>query len=98
MSLGLDENGLIDNELANALCCDELRVAIVNDLVDDLVDEDEVLANALFIQDAAIVSKDLHHAINDVQDGRWGDVRLACCHEVDAELLREEVVNTVHML
>ena len=73
-------------------------MAIVNNLINDLVDEHEILPNALFIQDAAIVPENLHHTVDDIQDGGWSDVCLACRHEVNAELLREEIVNSIHML
>lgn len=71
---------------------------IVNDLVDDLVDEHEILPNALFVQHAAIVPKNLHHSIDDVKDGRWRHIRLTRSHKVNAKLLSEEVVDPINML
>ena len=98
LGLGLDEHGFIDNELADVLGRHELRVAVVDHLVDDLVDEHKVLANAFFVEHAAIVPEDLHHPVNNVENGGRCHVCLACCHEVDSELLREEIVDSIDVL
>ena len=98
MIFWLDEHGFIDNELADVLCSDELRVAIVDNLVDDLIDQHEVLANALLVQHAAVVPEYLHHSVDNVENGRRRHIRLACRHEVDSELLREEIIDSIDML
>ena len=71
---------------------------IVDNLVNDLVNKHEVLSNGLFVEHAAVVSEDLHHAIDNVQDGRRGHISLACRHKVYSKLLREEVVDTIDVL
>ena len=38
----------------------------INDFIDDLVNKHEVFADAFFIQDAAIVTENFHHSVNDV--------------------------------
>ena len=73
-------------------------MTIVDDLVDYLIDEHEVLPDRFFIQDAAVVSKNLHHAINHVVHNRWGYIVLRSRDKVDAELLCEKVINPVNML
>ena len=73
-------------------------MSVVDHLVDDLVDEHKVLADALLIEHATVVTEDLHHAIDDVQDGAWSNICLTCCNKVDAKLLCKEVIDTVHVL
>ena len=98
MALRLDQNGFIDNELADVFCCDELRMPVVDHLVNDLVDEHKVLSNAFLVEYAAVVAEDLHHAIDDVKNGRGRHVCLAGCNEVDSEFLGEEVVDSINIL
>jgi hypothetical protein len=73
-------------------------MAIVDDLVNDLVYEDEVLANALLIEDPAKVTEHLHHSVEDVHDIGRRHVFLRRGYEEDAELLCVEVVDAVHVL
>ena len=73
-------------------------MSVVDHLVDDFVDEHKVLADALLIEHATVVTEDLHHAIDDVQDGAWSNICLTCCNKVDAKLLCKEVIDTVHVL
>ena len=98
LGLGLDEHGFVDDELANVLGGDQLGVSIVDHLVNDFVNEHKVLADGLFVEDAAVVAEDLHHAVDDVHNGGRRHVRLARRHEVDAKLFREEVVHAVDVL
>lgn len=72
-------------------------MTIVDNLVYNLVNEHKVFADALFVEDAAVVAENLHHTVYDVQNGRWGHVSLACCHKVDSKLLSEEVVDSINM-
>lgn len=67
--LRLDQNRFIDNELTDVFCCDELRMAVVYHLIDNLVNENKVLSNAFLIEYAAVVTEDLHHAVDDVKNG-----------------------------
>ena len=73
-------------------------MAIIDHLIDDLVDEDEVFANALLVEDSAVVAEDLHHTVDDIHDGAGSGVGLAGRHKVDAELLGEEVVHSIDVL
>ncbi len=73
-------------------------MAIVYDLVNDFVNENKVLADALLVEDATVVAEYLHHSINDVQDGGWGHIVLARRHKVDSKLLCKEIVHTVYVL
>ena len=98
LRLGRDQHGLVDDELADVLCGDQLCMTVVDHLVDDLVDEHEVLADALLVEHAAVVAEDLHHPVDDVHDGAGSSIGLARCYEVDAKLLREEVVDAVDVL
>ena len=98
LSLWLNQYWLVDDELADVLSCNQLSMAIIDHFIYDLVDEDEVFANALFIQDTAVITEDLHHSINDVHDGAGSGIGLTCSHKVDAELLGEEVVHSIDVL
>ena len=71
---------------------------VVNNLVDDLIDQYKVLANALLVQDTAVVTEDLHHAIDDVHDETGGHVVACRRDEVDPELLGEEVIQPLDVL
>ena len=71
---------------------------IVNDLINDFINENKVLANALLVEDTTVVAEYLHHPINDVQDGGWRHIILACRHKVDSKLLCKEIVHTVYVL
>ncbi len=73
-------------------------MAIVYDLVNDFINENKVLANALLVEDAAVVAEYLHHPINNVEDGGWRHIILARRHEIDSKLLCKEIVHTVHVL
>ena len=73
-------------------------MAVIDHFVNDFVDEDEVLPDAFLVKNAAIVAEDLHHAVDHVQDSRRGHICLARGDEINAELLREEVVDTVNIL
>ena len=66
MRLRLDQDWLVHDELADVLCGHELGVPIVDHLVDDLIYQHKVLANALLIEDSTVVTEDLHHAVDDV--------------------------------
>ena len=94
----LDQHSLVDDILSDVLRRHQLCMAIVDHFVDDLVDEDEVFANTLLVEHSAVVTEHLHHAVEDVQDCGGLDVVLGRRHEVDAELLGEEVVDSVHIL
>lgn len=93
-----DKDGLVDNELLDGLGCHQLRVPVVDDLVNDLVYEHEVLANALLVKDAAEVAEYLHHAVEDVHHIGRRHVLLSRRDEVYPELLCVEVVDAVHVL
>ena len=73
-------------------------MAVVNDLIDDFIDHDEVLANALFVDEAAVVTDNLEHAVDDVEHAGGRCVMLCCCHEEDPKLLREEVIHSINRL
>ena len=98
LGFGLNEHWLIDNELADVLRGHQLRMAIVYHLVNNLIYEDEILPDGFFVEHAAIISENLHHSVNDVENGRRRHICLRRCHEVNPKLLREEVIHTVHML
>ena len=73
-------------------------MSIIDHLVNDLVDENKVLPDALFVEDTTVITEDLHHAVNDIQDGRRSHVSFSRRHEVDSKLFREEVVHAVNVL
>lgn len=73
-------------------------MAVVNDLIDDLIDEHEVLSDTLFIKDPAEVSEDLHHSVKDIHHIGRRHVLLGSCHKEDSELLGVEVVYPIHIL
>ena len=73
-------------------------MSIVDNFIDNLVNQYKILPDALLVEDAAVVSEDFHHAIDDVEDGGGGHIGLARCHKVYAELLGEEIVHSVHIL
>ena len=98
MSLGLNKDRLINDELANVFSCDKLSVSIIDHLVNDLVDENKILPDALFVEHATVISEDLHHAVDDIKDRRWGNISFARCHEVDSKFLSEKVVDAINVL
>lgn len=73
-------------------------MTIVYNLVDDFINEHEVLADALLVEHAAIITEHFHHAVDDVHDERGRHVVLGRGHKVDAELLREEIVQAMDVL
>jgi len=73
-------------------------MSIIDNFVNDFVNQDKIFPDALLVEDAAVVSEDLHHAIDDVEDSGGGHVGLTCCHEVYAKLLGEKIVHSVHIL
>ena len=98
LSFGLNEHGLIHNEIADIFCCYKLGMTIVDYFVDDFVDEHEVLAYAFFIEHTAVVAENLHHPVDYVHDGRRCHIHLRGCYEIDAELFCKEVVHPVNIL
>lgn len=73
-------------------------MSIVDHFVNDFVNQHKILTNRLFVEDAAIVAKNLHHAIDYIQDYRGGNVVLCGRNKVNAKLLREKVIHTVYVL
>lgn len=73
-------------------------MAIVDYFVDDLVNEHKVAPNALLVENAAVVSKNFHHSVDNVHYGRRLHVVLRSGHEIDPKLLGEEVVNSIDVL
>jgi hypothetical protein len=43
-------------------------MSVVYHFINDLVDEHKVFADALFVEHSTVVSKDLHHSVDDVHD------------------------------
>ena len=70
---------------------------VINDLIDDLIDEHKILPDTLLIEDAAEVTEDLHHPVQDVHDIGGRDIVLGSCHKEYSKLLRVEVANPVHV-
>jgi vesicle coat complex subunit len=97
LNFGLDKNRLIDNKLFDVLGSHKLRVAIVNNLIDDLIYQYEVLPDAFFIKDTAEVTEDFHHPVQDIHNIGWRDIMLGSGHEVYSEFLSIEVVNAIHI-
>lgn len=93
-----DLHWLADGVLSNVLSGHQLRMTIVDNLIDDLVDQHKVLPYALFVQHAAIVTEHLHHSINDVHHERGRYVVLRSRHKVDSEFLRKEVIQSLYVL
>lgn len=73
-------------------------MSIVDNFINDLVNEYEVLSDALLVQHSTVVPEHLHHTVDDIDDTRWLYVVLAGGNEVYAELLREKVVDAVDVL
>ena len=82
----LDEDGLIDDEWSDLFCSHQLRMAVINYLVDYFVDKHKVLAYGFLIKHAAVVSEDLHHAVDDVVDHGRAHVMFRRRNEIDTEL------------
>jgi len=82
----LNKDGLINDEWPDLFCSDQLRVAVVNYLVDYFVDKHKVLAYGFLIKHAAVVSEDLHHAVDDVVDHGRAHVMFRRRNEIDTEL------------
>ena len=73
-------------------------MAIVNQLVNNLINHHEVAANRFFRYDAAVITEDLHHAIENLVHHGGRDVVFSCSNEVNAKFLREKVIDAVNML
>ena len=97
LGLGLDENGLIHDELFDVLSGHQLGMPIIDDLIDDLVDKHEILPDALLVEDPAEVAEDLHHPIQDVHDIGRGDGVLGRRDKEYSEFLGIEVVDPIHV-
>jgi len=98
LSLGRDQDWLIHDELTDVLSGHKLSVTVIYHFINDLVDKHEVLPDTLFIEHTAVVTENLHHSVDDIENSGRGDVRLACSHEVDSKFLGEEIIDTIHML
>lgn len=70
----------------------------IDNLVYDLVNKHEVFADAFFVEDAAVIPEDFHHAVDDIEHAGGLHIVLAGGDEVDAELLGEEVIDAVDVL
>ena len=73
-------------------------MSIINNLIDDLVDEHEVFADALLVKHAAVITKDFHHSIKNIEDSTRLHIVLGGRNEEDAKLLGEEVVHAINIL
>ena len=73
-------------------------MAVVNNFIDDFVDQDKVFPDSLLIDDSAIISKDLHHPVDNIMHKTWRDVVLGGGNKVDTELLGEHVVEAIDVL
>lgn len=73
----------------------ELRVSEVQDLVQDLVDEDEVLADGFLVDEAAEVLDDDDDAVEEFEDVGGGDVEAGGGDDVDGGLLEVGEVNAL---
>ena len=96
--LGQDQDWLVHNELTDVLSGHKLGVSVIDHFVNDLVDKHKVLSNALLVEYTTVVTENLHHSVDDIENGGWRDICLASCHEVDSEFLGEEIIDTIHML
>lgn len=94
----MDNNSIADGILPNILGSDQLRMPIVNNLINNLINEDEVFPDGFLIEGAAVVSENFHHPVDDVHHETWGHVVLGSGHEVDAELFREKIVEALDIL
>lgn len=92
------QNWFINDVLPYVLSCDKLRVSIIYDFIDDFVNEHEILPDWLFVQDSAVVSEHLHHAINHVVNNRRWNVVFSRGHKVNAELFCKKIVHSIDML
>jgi dihydrofolate reductase len=73
-------------------------MAIVDALINDLVDKNEVLANRFFRNYAAVVAEHFHHAVNDIKHKTRRHVLLHCGHEVYSKFQREKIVHAIDVL
>ncbi len=94
----LNKNRFIDNELLDTFSGHQLRMSIVNNFINDLVDEYEILSNTFLIQDSTVISEDFHHSVENVHHKRGGHIELCGCDEEDAKLLRVEIVDALYIL
>lgn len=72
-------------------------MAIVDHLVNNFVNQHKVFTDCFFIQDTTVVSKDLHHAVYQVNDCSRLDIVLTSCNKENSELLGKEVVNSINI-
>ena len=94
----LDNHGVTYSVLPDVLGRHQLRVPVVNNLVNDFINEHKVFPNGFFIENSAVIPKYFHHSINNVHHETWGNVVLCGGYEVDSELLREEIIEALNIL
>lgn len=73
----------------------ELRVTEVDDLIQDLVDQDKILADCLLVDDSAEILNDGHDAVEELQDVGGRDVEASGGHHVDGGLLEVGKINAL---
>mmetsp|Transcript_32797 Transcript_32797/g.93068 ORF Transcript_32797/g.93068 Transcript_32797/m.93068 type:complete len:210 (+) Transcript_32797:891-1520(+) len=88
---------LIENKGFQGLGGSVLRKAIVDRLVQQLVDDDEVLPDGLLTEHADVILDDVAHADEQLQDHRWRHVCLRGRHNHHAAALHVEVCHSIDL-
>ena len=73
-------------------------MSVIYDLVNDFINKDKVLPDALLTDDSTIISKHFHHSIYYIHDKTWRDIVFGGSYEVYSELLGEEEVQSLDTL
>jgi dihydrofolate reductase len=73
-------------------------MSIVNNLINDLINEHKILSDCLFVEYSAIISEHFHHSVDNIHDKARRNIVLGGGHKVYAELLGEEVVQSLNIL
>mmetsp|Transcript_49339 Transcript_49339/g.132031 ORF Transcript_49339/g.132031 Transcript_49339/m.132031 type:complete len:231 (-) Transcript_49339:187-879(-) len=93
----LDHDCLVVDARLQVLSVCRLRVPEVHHLVEELIDQDEVLPDALLVQHPAEVLEDLCHLAQQLYDRRGRDIHAGGGDEIQPVLLDEDVADAVQV-
>ena len=73
-------------------------MAIINHFIDDLINENKIFSDTLFIENATVIPENLHHSVKNIQYVGWLNIVSRRGHKIDSKLLCEEVVYPIDIL
>lgn len=73
-------------------------MSIVNNFIDKLINQHEVLPDALFIENSAIISKYFHHSIKNIHDIGRRDIMLCGGNKIYTKFLGIKETDSLHIL